>query len=144
MRVTKMPKVKYVLKKKMPRLYFKEYQGRNKPIWTDNPFEAGCYNEKQALRMKRRLACQSQVVSLVGVLDGSRKEMKDMTRLTKLKVALKPILEGSVKMPPFEIPDTEFFGKLDLNKPHLAYHYGWESAILECGEIIAKALKQAT
>jgi len=59
----------------------------------------------------------------------------------QLKKALKPILEGSVKMPPFEIPDTDFFGKLDLHKPELAYHYGFQTALLECGEIIAKVLK---
>lgn len=60
-----------------------------------------------------------------------------------LEIVLKPILEGSIEMPPFdEIPDTDFFGKLDLHKPELAYHYGWETALLECGEIIAKALEE--
>ena len=62
----------------------------------------------------------------------------------QLKDAVQPILEGSVKMPPFEgetIESIEFFGELHLDKPENAYHFGWETAMLECGEIIAKALK---
>ena len=62
-----------------------------------------------------------------------------------LEIALKPILEGSVKMPTFanELPDTDFFGDLYLDKPENAYRFGWETAILECGEIIAIALEKS-
>lgn len=59
-------------------------------------------------------------------------------KFTKLKIVLKPILKGSIKMPPFEIPNTDFFDKLNLEKPELAYHYGFQTALLECREIIAK------
>ena len=60
--------MKYILLKKMPRVYFKEYQG-NKPIWTANPLEASIYDWENAWRIRLRLACQSQVVELVKVKD---------------------------------------------------------------------------
>jgi hypothetical protein len=69
---------------------------------------------------------------------------KHQARLKKLKTALQPILEGSVKMPLYDdgkSPESiEFFGDLHLDKPENAYHFGFQTALLECGEIIAKAL----
>ena len=53
--------------------------------------------------------------------------------------ALKPILEGSVKTPSFDINAKCMHVSLHLAEPRRAYYYGWEAAILECGEIIAKA-----
>lgn len=69
----------------MPRLYFKEYQGRNKPIWTDNPNEAGCYDKEKALRLQKRLACQSQVVELCGKIENEHKCHKYRIWSTPLK-----------------------------------------------------------
>ena len=56
--------MKYVLMKKMPRLYFTGYENVNKPTWTDNRDLATEYEIFDAQRMIRRLACQSQVVEL--------------------------------------------------------------------------------
>jgi len=56
--------LKYVLMKKLPRLYFKGYESINKPTWTDNRNEATEYDILTAQRMIKRLACQSQVVEL--------------------------------------------------------------------------------
>lgn len=75
------PKMKYMLLKKMPRLYFKEYQGRNKPIWTDNHLEAAQYDREQALRMQKRLVCQSQVVVLCGKIENEHKCCARLNRL---------------------------------------------------------------
>ena len=60
--------MQYILLKKMPRVYFKEYQG-NKPIWTVNHLEAAIYDWEHALKIQLRLSCQSQVVKLVEVKD---------------------------------------------------------------------------
>jgi len=64
-----------------------------------------------------------------------------------LEIALKPILEGSVKMPPYDdgkSPESiGFFGDLHLDKPENAYHFGFQTALLECGEIITKALEKS-
>lgn len=66
--------------------------------------------------------------------------------IEKLEAALKPILEGSVTMPPYDdgkSPESiGFFGDLHLDTPENAYHFGFQTALLECGEIIAKALEK--
>jgi len=56
--------MKYVLYNKKRDQYFKEYQG-NKPVWCDNILDAAQYHTIMALRMQKRLACQSQVVEII-------------------------------------------------------------------------------
>ncbi len=82
--------------------------------------------------------------------DEARRYCNDSKRKDKqmkaLREALQPILEGSVKMPPYDdgkSPESiGFFGDLHLDKPENAYHYGWETAMLECGEIIAEVFER--
>jgi len=54
----------------------------------------------------------------------------------RLKEKIKKICVG-IDAPKFE-PDKIEITKIDLTKPELAYLWGWESAILECGEILSK------
>lgn len=54
----------------------------------------------------------------------------------ELKRKAKIIKVGNLIPPDFDPKPTEFFGNLHLDKPENAYHYGWQSAILECGEIL--------
>jgi len=58
--------MKYVLYNKKKNKYFKEYQG-NKPVWCDSILDAVQYHTMIALRMQKRLACQSQIVILLVV-----------------------------------------------------------------------------
>lgn len=44
--------------------YFKGYEG-NRPTWTNRPSEAARYELELAVKIKRRLFCQSQFVMLV-------------------------------------------------------------------------------
>jgi len=64
----------------------------------------------------------------------------------RLETVLKPILEGFVEMPPYDdgkSPESiGFFGDLHLDKPENAYHFGFQTALFECGEIIAKILEE--
>lgn len=58
---------KYVLVNKKTKKYFKGYQA-NKPIWTDSPVEAAGFIDVEILRRTRkRLACQSQIITCVGM-----------------------------------------------------------------------------
>ena len=47
-------------------LFLRGYQG-NKPLWTKEVGEAAVYSEKDASSLKRRLACQSNLVEAVVV-----------------------------------------------------------------------------
>lgn len=67
-----------------------------------------------------------------------------LAKLERIKKAVQPILEGSLEMPLLDLDKepTVFFENLKLDEPKNAYHYGWETAMMECGEVIAAALQE--
>lgn len=48
-------------------LFFKEYHSCNKPVWTKILPEIGCFSRNVAVRLAKRLACQSQIVRIVSL-----------------------------------------------------------------------------
>lgn len=95
-------------------------------------------DDLMVLKEEAREAAKKKIIKMYRQLQDKLKDRDE--QIKKFRSAVQPILEGSVKMPAFEIPDTKFWGDLHLDKPELAYHYGWETAMLECGEIIAEVL----
>lgn len=62
--------MRYVLKNVKTEMYFAGYEPvwpRNKPTWMDDIGYAIQYDSELAVRMRRRLLCQSQFVELVPV-----------------------------------------------------------------------------
>ncbi len=80
----------------------------------------------------------------VADLQKDRPEMLKLAgEIKQLKAAIKTIKTGEIEMPEFkekiELPEIT---TIDLTDPVNAYQAGWETAILECGEILAKAEMQ--
>jgi hypothetical protein len=88
-------------------------------------------------------ACAGQLTpvgiaeSINGILESSKN--KAAARIEALEGASKKIQEG-IEAPQFN-PDQESIldTSLDLHEVQNAYLYGWECAMSECGEILAKA-----
>lgn len=72
--------------------------------------------------------CGHRAIS-INELQAENKELKRKAKIIKV---------GNLIPPDFDPEPTEFFGDLHLDKPENAYHYGWQAAILECGEILSK------
>lgn len=59
-----------------------------------------------------------------------------------LKEKIKVVCKG-MSPPKFNPKEVVGLPKLDLTKPEVAFMWGWESAIFECGEILSKPQLEA-
>lgn len=89
----------------------------------------------------------AEIKVLQAKLEAAEKLIKDAdlvklyAKIKRLEGVVEKIMEGDVKMLPYDEANPLILGKkADLSNPEIAYAYGWEGAVLECGEILAQAL----
>lgn len=101
------------------------------------------------LKRDNKVLCENltnrefQIISLCGIVGVDAEEhleaavKKLIVDNKELKRRAKIIKIGNLMPPDFATLERTTL-IIDLSKPENAYHYGWEAAILECGEILSK------